>query len=164
MKDDGLDSLEQELRRLAPAEPPPALMQRLAREPGFSMVGQARPDRAPAMDAGPSAWRSWIWWLAPTAAAATVAAVLWLHRTGNGNTELESATAAVDWWMPEEIEVDRHLIATFEGVARMPDGMPFRFRCYNWDEELVARDASGSVEVRQREPRMEVIPVSLAVY
>ena len=164
MNDDDSSSFEQELRQINPATPPPALMQRLAIEPRRAADDCGRAE--PAQDAvGVRSGRGWwIRWLAPVAATAVVAAAFWLQRAGKGSTKIESAAIAADRWMPEEIEVDRRLIAAFEGVARLPDGMPFRFRCYSWDEELVARDASGSVEVRQRAPRMEVVPVSLAVY
>jgi len=164
MKDHGLDSFEDELRRLAPTQPPPALMKRLTREPARSVDDRGHTEPAQDPAPGVSAWRAWLRWLAPAAAVAVVAVLLWQPEPGGTDTEAALATRPEDGWLPEEIEVDRRLVAAFEGVARLPDGMPFRFRCYSWDEELVARDASGQVEVRQRAPRMEIIPVNLAVY
>jgi len=164
MNDVEMDRFERELRQLNPATPPPPLVDRLAIEPDCSSDHHSHVDEPPATSAGGMRWANWIRWLAPIAGTAVVAAVFWLHRTGERPVSVRRDTVAADQWMPEEIEVDRQLMVAFEGVARLPDGMPFRFRYYGWDEEFVARDASGTVEVRQRQPRAEIVPVTMAVY
>jgi hypothetical protein len=164
MKNDGLDSFEHQLRRLTPSDPPPALMERLARDPGRPVDACDHATTAAGPATALSRWRWWVRWLVPAAATMALAVLYWKPAPEDAGAEPQVATAPGDGWMPEEIEVDRQLVAAFEGVACLPDGIPFRFRCYNWDEELVARDASGRVEVRQRAPRMEIVPTSLAVY
>jgi hypothetical protein len=64
----------------------------------------------------------------------------------------------------DEVEVDQELLGSFEAVADLPDGEPVRFRCRQWIDEVTFRDSARGVEVVQRVPRMEVVPVSFASY
>jgi hypothetical protein len=102
-------------------------------------------------------------WLAPAAAVAALAAALlawWPHEKG----ELQRAKALASASKPDEVEIDRQLVALFDTVAQLPSGQPVRFRCRQWSDEVVFRDPAGGLVVERRTPRLEVVPVRLEVY
>jgi hypothetical protein len=162
MTDHDLDSFEQELSKLTPASPPSSLARRLSIEPRRPVAQRAQKRVSGETTSSVPAWLAWVRLLAPAGVVVVLAVFLWIQI--DDDIEVTPPATTANSWMPEEIEVDRHLMVAFEGIARLPDGMPFRFRYYGWDEELVARDASGTVELRQRQPRAEIVPVTMAVY
>jgi hypothetical protein len=64
----------------------------------------------------------------------------------------------------DEVVIDRKLLASFDTVANLPDGEPVRFRCREWVDAVTLRDSGRGVEVEQRTPRLEVVPVSFETY
>jgi hypothetical protein len=65
---------------------------------------------------------------------------------------------------PEEIEIGRTLVATFDAVAELPSGEPVRFRCQQWADTTRFRDRARGINVEQSTPRLEIVPVSLDTY
>ncbi len=166
---------EAELRKLRPARPPADLMARLA---------EAQPatwDQAPAVVeppprasiSQPSAldpqplWTLLLRWLGPAAAAAALLAALLVALPHSKRPNEPAKVAGVPKKTASntgEVEIDRQLVALFDAVAQLPSGQPVRFRCRQWDDEVVFRDPKTGVEIERRTPRLEVVPVSLEVY
>ena len=170
MSDDELTSVEAELRRVRPGRAPEQFVDRLQhavqRESGIS--NRSNENGAAHLDgfnqSSPvAALRKWLKRLAPIAGAAVLLFALFFMRNepepDTAKTVLDAEPQVID-----EVELDNYLVAAFEGVATMPDGLPLRFRCYGWQQELTFRDASGAIEVEQRGPRLEVVPVGFDVY
>lgn len=164
MSDPVLDPFEAELRGLTPAKPPADLMVRLA---------AARPAPRPGCGDGWrsvfqfAAWLSRLRWLATaTAATAAVAALLvWRSLEPGSAPDRHSAEAAGSPTLrPEAVEFDRQLVAAFDAVARLPGGEPVRFRCREWADAVVVRDSARGVQIEQRTPRLEIVPVRLETY
>lgn len=152
---------ETELRRLKPARLPDPLHARL----------EDLPPTAPAQNEvrGPSIAsfrRAWLWlrWLAP--ATMIVLAVLVVVSQGDHhrNTSPPAISPPVPSLRADQVEIDRQLLDSFDTVAELPDGEPVRFRCQQWVDEVTLRDSASGVEVVQRTPRINVVPVSFAVY
>jgi hypothetical protein len=163
MNDGNHELFETELLRLRPAMPPEEFMVRLA---------QARPLLRAERNLGHrlvqvSVWRLLIRWLAPIAAATMVAVALlvwWLTSSPNKPPQRFAAVPASPALKADDVEIDWQLVAAFDAVARMPDGEPVRFRCFEWADEVVLRDSARDVVVEQRRPRLEVVPVSFETY
>ena len=62
------------------------------------------------------------------------------------------------------VQVDHSLLASFDAVAQMPDGEPVRFRCREWQDDLVVHDEANGVFIAQSTPRVEVVPVQFETY
>jgi hypothetical protein len=112
-------------------------------------------------------WSLLLRWLAPTAAAAAlvVALLFWCThaKPGQQHANVPTVPAKVSP-NPDEVEIDRQLVALFDTVAQLPSGQPVRFRCRQWSDEVVFRDPAGGLVVERRTPRLEVVPVRLEVY
>ena len=65
---------------------------------------------------------------------------------------------------PEDVEIDRQLVALFETVAKLPSGVPVRLRCQEWTDDVVLRDSARGLVIERRTPRLEVVPVSLETF
>jgi hypothetical protein len=164
MNDDAPELIEAELHRLNPVRPPEAFMARLA---------AARPAPRAQREGRSQPWAqfdSWRWllrWLAPvTAAVAVVAALLVWRWPGADRTPaaLPKEVAAKSALRANAVEFDRELVASFDAVARLPSGEPVRFRCREWTDGVVLRDAARGVVIERRTPRLEVVPVSFETY
>jgi hypothetical protein len=125
--------------------------------------GSLRPAAASVEVSPTSAWRTWLRWLAPVAGVAAALALVLIVRQEPKPTAATAAENAQPRII-EEVELDKQLIAAYEGVAELPGGLPLLFRCYGWQEQLTFRDASGAIEVEQRGPRLEIVPVGFDVY
>jgi len=64
----------------------------------------------------------------------------------------------------DDVEIDQRLVSSFDAVAQLPSGLPVRFRCREWADEVVLRDTARGIVIEQRAPRLEVVPVSFEMY
>lgn len=150
---------EASLRKISPAGVPGELMERLR----AAKVARPIPHEPPPLR-GASwvqvifGWRGWSF------AGATAAAVLLVWVTilpvktpVNGHVS-ESGLKA------NQVQVGHSLLASFDTVAQMPDGEPVRFRCRQWQDQMVVQDDAHGVVITKNTPRLEVIPVGLETY
>lgn len=159
MNDRDHELFEAELRKLSPAKPPAELMAKLA------AAAPARVHQPSTTNYQPSWWLL-LRWLAPAAAVAAVVALLvWApSRHGNRQESPQPSAAAQPALKADNVEFDQQLVASFDAVARLPSGQPVRFRCREWADAVVLRDSASGIEVEQRTPRLEVVPVSFETY
>jgi len=75
-----------------------------------------------------------------------------------------SAAHANSVLKPDNVEIDRQLVSAFDAVARLPSGEPVRFRCRQWMDQVVLRDSRRGLEIEQRQPRLEIVPVGFETY
>ncbi len=163
MNDREHELFEAELCRLKPAEPPKEFMARLAAAQPMQGVQpnvRSRPARQP------DVWRVLLRWLVPAmAAAAAVAALLvWQSSNPEGPQHQPVIAPAKSALKADDVEIDRKLVAVFDAVMRMPGGEPVRFRCQEWMDNVALRDSARGVEVEQRTPRLEIVPVGFETY
>ena len=64
----------------------------------------------------------------------------------------------------DDVQIESELVSSFDTVARLPSGMPVRYRCREWVDEVTLRDRSRGLVVEKRAPRVEVIPVRFETY
>lgn len=156
--------LEVELRRLKPAGPPKEFMARLAAiPPPAPMPSEQSPPPLPVGDA----WRQILRWLAPATAgvALIIAAMVWLSlKPATEAGRSKPGIAAKSALKPDDVQIDRQLVAAYDAVAQMPDGEPVRFRCQQWMDELILRDAARGIQIEQRTPRFEIVAAKLETY
>lgn len=163
MSEHDLKSLEAELRRMRPARAPGPFVNRLQCAVRNSSFQTAPAQARDADRASDSIWQACLRLLLPVGSAAIILAVLLLTRKTSEPSASDVASSAAAQAI-DEVELDQQLVAAFEGVAQLPGGPPLRFRCYSWQEELTFRDANGALEVEQRQPRLDVVPVGFDVY
>lgn len=171
MNDHELESFETELRRLRPARAPERFRNRLHQSMRHQATVSSRGDTPCAsrqLAAYPSSrrsiWRTWLKWLVPVAGAAAIVLTLLFLSTRESDPLLTDGARGAESRVIDEVELNQQLVAAFEGVAEAPGGPPLRFRCYGWREELTLRDASGAIEVEERGPRFEIVPVGFEIY
>ena len=157
--EDEQERLEAGLRRTPPATVPPELMERLR------TALASRPAQPPASRPA-IGWRTWLtgWrgWAA-TATAAALVILLWLgFRSPAGPARVKSSVSPAT--APAAVQVDHSLVATFDEVAQMPDGEPVRFRCREWQDDVVIHDHAHGVMISSSTPRLEVIPLRFETY
>lgn len=163
MNDSEQQLFEGELRRLAPASPPAGLMAKLAEARVESNVAPLL--RRSALD--PQLFWRLLRWLAPAAAlgAAAVVLLVWApfhpESQRRANPPLVPSKSALK---ADGVEIDQQLVASFDAIARLPSGLPVRFRCREWADEVVLRDTARGIVIEQRAPRLEVVPVSFETY
>jgi hypothetical protein len=154
------NDIETELRGLRPARPPQDLMARL---------NQTREGTAPEASTQRASHRavlvSWLvrWWPAPAAAALVLGAVLWSKMPAS-DPEGPSAGDDQPVLMADEVLIERHLVAAYDSFARLPDGEPIRYRCWEWIDEVMVRDTAQGIVIHQRIPRFEAFPVRFETY
>jgi len=164
MNDDAPELIEAELHRLKPARPPEALLARLAAaRPAPRPQREGRSQPGVALDR----WRGLLRWLAPATAAVAIAVALLVWRWPGAErtpAALPKEVSAKSALRGNAVEFDRQLVASFDAVARLPSGEPVRFRCREWTDGVVLRDAVRGVVIERRTPRLEVVPVSFETY
>lgn len=160
MMQDEQERLEASLRQISPAAPPPDLLEHLRAAPvearSVSRRAAGRTFRWRDVFAG---WRG----LAVAAPASAVLLIAWLG--------LRPA-AVPDKTKPDgssgikanAVQVDHSLVASFDTVAQMPDGEPVRFRCREWQDNVVIHDDAHGVVICKSTPRVEVVPVRFETY
>jgi hypothetical protein len=166
MTEDEIQLFEAELKRLRPVNPPEQLMERLR-----AVRPTAAPPRAGHLATGsgrPTWLRSLHWWWAPLAATAVLvlAAIMWQQHAPRPaqHAPEPSRLALKPGLQADEVQIDRRLVVAFEAVARLPDGVPVRFRCSEWIDEVIFRDSAQGVVIQQSMPRFEAVPVRFETY
>jgi hypothetical protein len=155
---------ETELKRLKPARPPEEFMARLAAG-GPVWAGPKTRGKSRLATTARFAWLRWLVPLTPLAAAAClVVLVLGRDTADNSKPKRDSvATAAASPLKAKDVEIEQRLVASFDALARLPDGAPLRLRCRQWSDKVVV-DSGKGVVIEQTQPRLEVIPVSFEIY
>jgi hypothetical protein len=157
---------EAELKRLKPAPLPADLLGRIEQRVSAAAPRETEANQAP--EPRVAGWWLWLRWLAPATAVVLAALVVMSqggkHRITTPPAPAAATAASEPILKADEVEVDQELLGSFEAVADLPDGEPVRFRCRQWIDEVTFRDSARGVEVVQRVPRMEVVPVSFASY
>jgi len=158
------ENFEAELRRLKPATPPTDFMARLA---AISPPTPERAEtRAPQVSVA-DAWRQIFRWLVPATAGVglLVAALVWAGlKPASQMSGSRPQAAAKPALKPDDVQIDRQLVAAYDAVAQLPGGEPVRFRCQQWMDEVVLRDSARGVQIEQRTPRFEVVAAKLETY
>ncbi len=161
MNEQDNERLEAELRRMKPARLPDELQSRLeaARpQPLWHTVTRQRSRPQP------PGWWLWLRWLAP-AMVAGLALLLVVAQADRKLPGVSPTTAATEPPLKaDQVEINHKLLASFDTVANLPDGEPVRFRCREWVDAVTLRDSASGVEVVQRTPRIEVVPVSFETF
>ena len=152
---------EAELRRLKPARLPDELESRLNAPPPMPSREFATRQRSQVWRLY---WSSWVRWLAPLTAVAVALLVVVSQLNRARNSAPPVTAAPVPTLKADQVEIDRQLLGSFDAVANMPEGEPVRFRFQQWMDAVTVRDSVRGVEVVQRTPRIEVVPVSFASY
>jgi hypothetical protein len=164
MNDREHELFEAELHRLKPAEPPQEFMARLA---AAQPIPSVQPSVRSRLVRQPDVWLVLLRWLTPAMAAAAVVAALLVWQSSKPEARQHSppiVASAKSALKADDVEIDRKLVAAFDTVARMPGGEPVRFRCHEWMDNVVLRDSARGVEVEQRTPRLEIVPVGFETY
>ncbi len=164
MNDSEQKLFEAELRRLTPASPPAELMAKLGAARIQSSVAEL--PRPSTLSSQPF-WQLLLRWLVPAAAVGALAVTLLVWRPFSPKTQ-QRADVPVAQDKPalkaDDVEIDQRLVASFDAIARLPNGLPVRLRCREWADEVVLRDTARGIVVEQRAPRLEVVPVSFETY
>jgi hypothetical protein len=158
------ENLEAELRRLKPAPLPTAFRERLA---AISPQVQNRVEASAPQASVADAWREILRWLVPVTAGVglVVVALFWAGRgPADGPNGAQPVAANKPALKPNDVQIDRQLVAAYDAVAEMPGGEPVRFRCQQWMDELVLRDPIRGVQIEQRTPRFEIVAAKLETY
>ena len=161
MNDQDFEGFEADLQKLKPAEPPPAPMARLA----ATAETVARPQRETPTRSTPL-WdllSPWLRWFAPAMTAAAVTVVVWRWPRSATTSELAQAPTR-SALKPDDVQLDRRLVGAFDALAQLPGGETVRFRCHEWTDQMVLRDAARGIEVVQSTPSFEVLPVRFETY
>ena len=158
------ENFEAELRRLKPLTPPTEFMARLeAISPTPSKQSEHRAPQTSAADA----WRQILRWLVPATAgvALLVAALIWpAAEPGNHVAHAPPQATAKPALKPDDVQIDRQLVAAYDAVAQLPSGEPVRFRCQQWMDDVVLRDSARGVQIEQRTPRFEILAAKFETY
>lgn len=161
MNEDNHELFEAELHKLRPAKPPEDFVARLMPVQIESCAGHESKIAGHQASFG----ERWLRWIIPAAATAAAALVVWGSLRAM-QTPRSAPVAAVQGRALEadDVQIDRQLVASFDAVARMPDGQPVRFRCREWNDGVVLRDSKQGIVVEQSTPRWEIVPVSSETY
>ncbi len=164
MTDYDPEMLEAELKRLKPAKPPQNFMV------GLNAVIRPTPSkvkrRLAPIPSTPIGWQLLRWLSPATAGAALIgAALLWWP----SKPDLETARSGVvppakTSLEPNAVQIDREWVGAYDAVAELPGGEPVRFRCQEWMDAVVLRDAASGVRVEQRTPRFEIVAARLDTF
>jgi hypothetical protein len=151
---------EAELRRLKPARLGDDLLARLESPPVPHQPREAR-QRFWADGRG---WSQWLRWLAPATVSGLVLLFVIIGTDRSSHTKPPVAPTPARPLTADQVEIDRRLLDSFDTVAELADGEPVQFRCQQWLDAVTLRDSTRGVEIIQEVPRIQVVPVSFAVY
>ena len=158
---------EKELRKLEPAGAPKELTHRIG-EAALAVPSTRRFREEAKKGYQTSAWWQRLRWLAPATAATAVLLSLLAHKPETQPQDHSESATVIDLPKPmlkaNMVEIDEHLVASFDAVARLPDGAPVRLRCREWRDEMVLRDSARGITIERQSPRFEIIPVRYDVY
>jgi hypothetical protein len=169
MNEPAVERIESELAKLRPARPPEEFMARLAAAAPADSVRQQTNNLHSAQIRSASSWR-WAWqWLAPATVVLMAAAYAawWPWRTGPDGSSPEAVSPAAfvkNGRSPDDIVIDRRVVAAYDAVAVLPGGEPVRFRCREWIDQVIFSDPARGLEIERSTPHLEVVPVSFESY
>lgn len=172
------ERFEAELKRLKPAPVPPELVSRL-------MAARSRPSAAARVSRPIPFWRQFWggglplgWRLAPAGFAVAVLALAallaWPPRTSVPGKQALTASVTsnqpasqaenADVLDADHVEIEHNLLTAFDTVAEMPNGVPVRFNCQEWEDRVTFRDSRRGLMVERTVPRLEIVPVKYETY
>ncbi len=161
MNDHEQERFESELSRAQPAPLPEELKARLlAAKPRIEAVRRTQVQPA-------SGWLRWwrVWcWAAPATALAVVGLFIAHAKLYPESVVNKEPLAIAAGLKADAVQVDHDLVRSFDVVATLPGGLPVRFRCRQWKDQLVVTDKSRGVEIEQNSPLVEVVPVRFETY
>src|SRR5579859_2389699 len=152
------ESFEKELARLKPAQPPEALLNKMAQSAGRGVES----DGWAGTFVRPGHWWTWLRWAVPASAGLAILVGVVAHRPEKALPEsrgIAPGLAAKPLIKDDNIEIDQQLIATFDAVGQLPDGEPVRLRCQQWVDGVTLRDSARGVVIERQVPRFEIVPV-----
>lgn len=157
------EQLEALLRQMPPAAPPLELIERLraatAEAPPVKRRATSRSYRTFRWADMFAGWRGFA--VAVPAAAVILLALLALSLTTVPDKVKASDTSGIK---ANAVQVDHSLVASFDTVAQLPGGEPVRFRCREWQDDVVIHDDAHGVVISKSTPRVEVVPVRFETY
>jgi len=158
MTQDEQERLEATLRQVTPAAPPEEFVARLR---AVAVHAQSRPAR------GKMAFR-WVnifrgWRAAAIVAPAAAMILLWLAFRIPTAPENAASPRSTDM-KANAVQVGHLLVASFDTVAQLPGEEPVRFRCKEWEDEVVVHDDAHGVVITKSTPRVEMVPVRYEIY
>ena len=157
------EQLETLLRQIPPATPPPDLMERLrvatAETPPVKRRAAGQIHRTFHWTGLFAGWRG----LAVAVPASAMIVLAWLGLR-LATVPDEARAAAVSGIKANAVQVDHSLVASFDTVAQLPGGVPVRFRCREWQDDVVIHDDTHGVVISKSTPRVEVMPVRFETY
>src|SRR4030095_16953344 len=161
---------EAELGRMRPAPAPEELKRRLLVQARSSM-GASGPV---ALSGTRVLWSQLRRWFIPAFATASVALLALVFFKGHQTERSQARNATqpvVTSQVPHEnqasqgqIEFDRRLLSAFDTIAELPDGLPVRFQCRQWEDKVTFHDPQSGVWIERSRPRLEIVPVSFETY
>ena len=143
------DDIEQRLRALQPAAPPPELMRELlTAEP--PALGKIR----------------WVRFALPLSAAAALALFFTFHREPEPKpAEVATGPQPSDFRVFLPIEQTSTLIEVREvAVIEREPSRPYRLVRATWLDDITYAGDDGHSTLRRQEPRSEIIPVALDIF
>jgi hypothetical protein len=158
MMEDELERFEADLGRTAPAPAPPHLMEQLR-----IATGPRPPERqAPRPRFG---WKPWlIGWRGLAVAAPAVAAIVFCLTPHPAVEPVKINNSNLPATEPNAVQVGYSLVASFDAVAQVPGAEPVRFRCREWQDDVVIHDDAHGMVISRSTPRIEMIPVRFETY
>ena len=159
---------EAELRQIKPRELPEELHACL-RDLHLSVKAQAHQARS-STPASPPAFVFLLRWLLPATALVLISAAVWhsnrptATETSSGEGRHVATVSEAPPLKPDNIEIGKELVSSFDAVATLPGGEPVRFRCQTWMDQVVVNDKSRGLFVESRTPRVVVVPVGFESY
>lgn len=164
MTDHEQQKFEARLRQLKPGKLPEELVARIQAD--VSIVPKSSPttsNRSPG-------FLQILRWLIPATAAIVVTAIVW-HRQPNSSHELDlsnlnsqAGSVAAEPLKPDNVQIGKELVSSFDAVATLPGGEPVRFRCQQWVNTVVVDDEKRGLVMQSRTPRVIVVPVGFETY
>ncbi len=142
------DDIEERLRALRPAEPPPALIREwLATEP--PAPGKVR----------------WLRFALPLSAAAALVLAFVFHREVGLPTANPSSINPSDFGVFLPVELTSTLIEARDvAVVESDPARPYRLVRRTWLDDITYAGDDGRSTLHRREPRSEIIPVALETF
>jgi hypothetical protein len=155
------NEFEAELRKIKPARAPDELLKRLALA---HPDARCRRPAAPRRSEGFAAWTIFLRFAGAGTAAAVAVFIAWRSGTGSGPAAVQPAPAASGSLKADGVEVDQHLVSSFDTVAQLPGGEPIRFHVQRWMDHVKLNDKDRGVVIDHSNPRVEVVTVGFETY
>ena len=163
MSDHEQEKFEAQLRQLKPGKLPENLATRIQDAVSSRSQSSTEPRRVT------PGFLQILRWLVPATAAVIVTALLWQHQQNSGeqgvsSVDLQEGFVAAAPLKPDNVQIGKELVSSFDVVATLPGGEPVRFRCQQWLTTVVVDDAKRGLLMESRSPRVVVVPVGFETY